>query len=369
MMRRVGEKDKKDTCTIRSGDRIYVLPTYTKDYIDSLDPESADILASFLEEWFGSADFVRQKTSGSTGAPKALRLSKAAMRAHAQRTNTFFGIGSTHRLCTPLPVSSIAWKMTLVRAQIAGAEVLHLEPSNARWLERLDQADFFSLVPAQLGALLETGHIPVGKVFLIGGAAVSLDQLQRLSALDPPSEFWQSYGMSESLSHIALRRLHPQLQPGFAPLSGVELFEGSEGALAFVDQVTGIEGTTTDRVAWLESGHFIWVGRLDAALISGGYKILPEPLERFWSERLGTRVLLGALPDPDWGDVLCLAIEGSFDVQRWAQVLEHSLKLPKQERPRAAVFLEMLPEHSAGKWNREGLRRMLQQQSFAVYRL
>jgi|GEM_PF-596334 len=365
-MNRVGDQSTNRMLKIRVRGRLFLLPRDTEDYIQFLEGDTADEAARFLSDWFGTPDVILQRTSGSTGTPKVLSLSKQAMRAHAERTNAFFGFGTGHRLCAPLPISSIAWKMTIVRAQLAEAEVLHLEPSSADWLEHVDQADFFSIVPAQLGALLESGVMPSSKLFLIGGAAVSSDQRQRLSTLNPPSEFWQSYGMSESLSHLALRRLHPDQQPGFGPLPGVEIGTGPDGALTFVDRITGLEGTTTDRVEWIDPGHFQWVGRLDAALNVGGYKVLPEPLERFWTEQLHTRVLLSALPDPQWGDVMCLVVEARFDPQPFEAIREHLSALPKQERPRAVVFLESLPEHSPGKWNRAGLRAWLAEHPEAI---
>lgn len=274
-------------------------------------PYETDTLA-FCRAWLsGQTDFMLH-TSGSTGTPKPIQLTRAQMQASAYLTGQTLGLraGDTALVC--LNIHYVAGIMMLVRGLELGLPMTVIEPMGNP-LIGFDPATtpfaFTALVPLQLQTILAStpDKLPIlngMKAILVGGAATSpaLDQsLQRITA-----PVYATYGMTETVSHIALRRLNgPTKSDVFTALDGVVLGTDERGCLHIRSAATNFERIQTNDVVELPDGiHFRLLGRADTIINSGGVKIQPEQVEQLISDVLSQaglfwRVIVVGRPD-DW---------------------------------------------------------------------
>ena len=202
-------------------------------------------IKEFLSEWNNDDDSIEVKTSGSTGTPKKMRVKKSRMLASARRTNDFFGLKKGDRTLLCMSLDYIAGKMMAVRAIERGLQMDVVEPCGhpLAHLPSFGKAeggyDFIAMVPMQVWNTLhdekERARLCETKQLLIGGGEISREMESLLAPL--PCHSWSSYGMTETLSHIALRRIGSGLW--YEPLSQVSLSLADDGCLIVNDEATG----------------------------------------------------------------------------------------------------------------------------------
>lgn len=235
----------------------------------------------FLKNWFSSTEAIVAHTSGSTGKPKAINLSRDQMIASAQLTALHFGFRTGQKALLPLSADFIAGKMMLVRAMVSSLDIYTAAPTQRPDLLFPEQQFAFTpLVPAQLFAMLQAGASTAALgTLLLGGSDVSND-LQALFPKLGEQQLWQGFGMTETVSHLALRQLHPNYETPYTPLPGLLVQCNEQNCLR-------VWGATT-QYRWLQSndvidlapdGGFRWLGRADNVINSAGHKIHPEQLE------------------------------------------------------------------------------------------
>lgn len=280
----------------------------------------------FLDQWHSDAACITAHTSGSTGRPKEINLPKADMRVSARATNRRFGIGAGSRLLCPLSASYIAGKMMVVRAIEADCEVAFCKPSNRFWEREevtgyLDAGvtDLIAVVPSQASALLTLESSPsvisrLGRVgnIIIGGAPLPRDTEGKLTAIIPSGVgLYATYGMTETCSHVALRALGSDL---FTSMSGISFSADHRGCLSIsAPGYTFGQLQTNDIVRLSGPDSFIWCGRYDNVVNSGGIKIFPEELERKMEGRLPCRFYFKGVQDEKWGESVALVVEDDPD--------------------------------------------------------
>lgn len=165
---------------------------------------------AFLAEWFSPASTVEVQTSGSTGVPKRMRVEKARMMRSAVRTCEFLGLrpGDTALLCMDLKY--IGAKMMVVRALVAGLHLWVRRPSGHPLADVEERVDFLSVVPMQLYHTLEQvderERLSRVRCVIVGGGAV--DEVLERQLENLPCRVYSTYGMTETLSHVALRLLN-----------------------------------------------------------------------------------------------------------------------------------------------------------------
>ena len=189
-------------------------------------------LQQFLAEWHSDSPFVKVHTSGSTGAPKPMLVEKQRMEASARITCRFLGLkpGDSALLC--LPLDYIAGKMMVVRALTCGLRLITVEPCGCPSWE--GNVDFAAMVPMQVYHLLQTNEgrerLMQIRHLIIGGGAIDDALADALVGL--PNQIYSTYGMTETLSHIALRRLNgPDCSDWYTPFEGVTISLTAEGCL------------------------------------------------------------------------------------------------------------------------------------------
>ena len=234
----------------------------------------------FLKEWRDTQPYITAHTSGSTGAPKEIRLLKADMRASARATNEFFGITQDSTLLLPLSADYIAGKMQVVRALEAGCSLIAEDPSSAPFSHFEGHATMMPVVPSQLEGWLASGRTRMVGNLLIGGSPLSPDMERRL--IDARVKAFVSYGMTETCSHVALRRVGDDFYTGLPGFS----FSTDERGCLVIDTTTLSFGrlVTNDVVELRDATSFKWLGRADNVINSGGIKIHPEEIEKVIAE-------------------------------------------------------------------------------------
>ena len=161
-------------------------------------------IGNFIQEWLDNNDYVVVKTSGSTGVSKNLVLSKQKMISSAKATDTFFKLPENTNALLCLPSNYIAGKMMLVRAMVLGWNLHVVAPGKNAISHDDTDYDFVAMVPYQVQYSLKS--LNKIKKLIIGGAAISKKLNDQLQGVD--TEVFATYGMTETISHIAVRRIN-----------------------------------------------------------------------------------------------------------------------------------------------------------------
>lgn len=307
-------------------------------------------LGQFLDEWWNPEPTLRLHTSGSTGKPSEIQASKAAMRASAAATCRFFGLAAEHSALLCLPMRFIAGKMMVVRALESGLHLITTEPSSTP-LGRLQQRiDFAPMVPMQVASTLAqpggAGQLARVGTLLLGGGFV--DDALEAQLQNQPCRVFCSYGMTETLSHIALRAINgPRRSELYTPLPGVRLQLSPTGTLQLSIPYLGIDSLcTNDRAEITPDGRFRILGRADAVINSGGIKIQAEELEHTLHQQTGLRVLALPHPHPRLGQCVALLWEGPAEAETTLRAA--CATLPRYHQPHL-VYHTRLPLTESGK--------------------
>lgn len=313
----------------------------------------ATSLDDFLSEWQNDSPYVHVQTSGSTGAPKPMLVEKRRMLASARITCDFLHLqpGDTALLCMSLDY--IAGKMMVVRSLERGLKLIEVEPSGHPLSTIHYKLDFAAMVPLQVYNSLqvpeEREYLMQIRHLIIGGGAIDDEMAAQLKSF--PHAVWSTYGMTETLSHIALRRLSgPEASEWYTPFPSVKVSLSDEGCLVIDAPEVCAERLVTNDIADLSPGpgpsdRFRILGRKDNVICSGGIKIQAEELERQLRPHLRVSYLISKRPDAKFGEVVVLLTEGSVDEAR--QVCERVL--PKFHQPRAYMHVDQIPLTATGK--------------------
>ncbi|MDE6578264.1 MAG: AMP-binding protein, partial [Muribaculaceae bacterium] len=250
----------------------------------------------FKEEWNNDSGVISARTSGSTGNPKLIELDKAFVKESAVRTINFFGLNSSSRLHSCVGADFIGGKMMAGRSFVTDCHFTWETPSN-RPLERMsgnDKLTLIALVPSQMIHILENlDRMPEIDYFLIGGSSIPRKLREAIS--EAGLQAWESYGMTETASHIALRKIEKD-EGWFEALPGITLASDERGCLVIKFE-NGIKVTTNDNVIFKDSRHFRITGRADNVIITGGKKVNPEEIENKLEDLFHGDILLTGRDD------------------------------------------------------------------------
>ena len=310
-----------------------------------------DIL-DFIRRYTDDSDMLICQTSGSTGKPKPIQLEKKRMEVSARLTCRRFGLDESIRALLCLPVSYIAGKMMIVRALVAGWHLEATVPSS-RFLGQTDgQFDFVAVVPMQLYQSI--GELHRVRIILVGGGSISEGFLDKLNTEELPcTTIYQSYAMTETITHVAVRELFPQLETCYTALEGISFSLSPEGTLVVNAPAVAKDILVTHDVAYLLDNHrFIWRGRADTMINSGGIKIFPEDTEAILSKAIFGNFFVAGIPDEQLGSRQILFVEGRKedypDLEPF--IAEH---LDTYHRPKEMVFIPCFRQTHTGKTDRK----------------
>lgn len=314
----------------------------------------------FIINWLSDSGEMVQYSSGTTGKPKEIRLSKISMMQSARMTCDHLKLkeGYTSLLC--MPVDYIAGRMMIVRSMVGGLNMWAIEPKSLPLTDNIPDIDFAAMVPLQvLNLLICRSELGKFRKLLIGGAEIS-PELENLIK-NVPSEAYATYGMAETASHIALRRLNgPDADDTYHVLPGVNVSTDNRGCLVIKAPWLPGQVHTNDLAELTGKEKFRWLGRYDNLINSGGIKIVPEEVEKIIATKTGKECVAVGIRDARLGQRLALVLEkDKVGVSLDDLKSEFDNVLPRRWKPKELLFVDRFPRNDALKIDRRKLSRML----------
>lgn len=327
---------------------------------------------SLCGQWLSGKDRFKIHTSGSTGKPKAIFLTRQQMTLSAKLTGQVLNLQAGDKALVCLSPSYVAGLMMLVRGMELNLELTVVEPTSNPFAslhsrENVHHFDFTALAPLQLQAILDSGANSISilnkmKAVLVGGAPVSFNLMQQLQQVNAP--IYQTFGMTETVSHVALRRLNgAEASESYQALPGVEIGQDERGCLTIKSALTnGRRLVTNDLAELISEDRFIWWGRIDNVINSGGVKVQAEKVEQAIAEAMfelnrdlsKREFFVCGLPDEKLGQIVTAVFEGEKLPSELEEKLKQVLfkKLSRYELPGQFRFVDFFIRTATGKIDR-----------------
>lgn len=353
--------DRKQQCLLLEGKE------YTSEDIRQLIAGGAEVhspalwdLYLFLNEWFNASPVITVYTSGSTGTPKELIVRKDQMMQSARLTCEFLNLkeGQSALLCMNLRY--IGAMMVVVRSLVAGLNLIVRPASGHPLADIKEPLGFVAMVPLQVYNTLqipeEKERLKQTDILIIGGGAV--DEALEAELKHLPTAVYSTYGMTETLSHIALRRLNgTSASEHYYPFSSVKLSLSAENTL-IIDAPLVCDGTlqTNDIARIYPDGSFMILGRKDNVINSGGIKIQAEEIEKVLRPFIPLPFVITSVPDHRLGQAVTLLIAGQLDTKEIEDKLQTILE--PYYRPRYILTTDCIPQTKNGKISRAECRAL-----------
>ncbi|MBP5365386.1 MAG: AMP-binding protein [Bacteroidales bacterium] len=301
-----------------------------------------DEVRQFVAEWQSAKPTVTVFTSGSTGSPKPFEASKQKMTNSARMTCDFLGLkpGDTALLC--MPMKYIAGKMVVVRSLVRSLRLITIEPSGHPFDAVNEHINFAALTPMQvfntLGVENEKKKMQSVDNLIIGGGAIDKKMAEELQRF--PNRVWSTYGMTETLSHIAMRRVSGvDATDWYTPLCGVSVDLSARGTLTIDAPSLCDNMLETNDLAEIDAeGRFRILGRTDNTINSGGVKIQIEQVEDLLRQYTDIPFVITSRSDVKFGEVVVLITEAE-NTDLIKDICEKSL--PKYWQPKVYISHEV----------------------------
>ena len=296
-------------------------------------------LGIFILDWFDPKPYLEINTSGSTGTPKIIRVDKQAMVNSAIATADFFDLQPGQKVLHCLPTEYVAGKMMFVRAFILGLDMEFVAPSSHPLTGVKGSFDFCGMVPLQAkNSIKDLRRI---KKLIIGGAKVTKALEQELATI--PSQIYETYGMTETITHIAAKRVGAS---AFTVLPNVKITTDDRHCLVIdAHKISGEKIVTNDLVELISDTQFVWKGRFDNVINSGGIKLIPEQIEEKLASSISNCFFVYGKADELLGEKLVLYVEGE------SMPIDDTIfdGLDKYEKPKEVVFITEFKRTATGK--------------------
>jgi len=301
-------------------------------------------LGVFITKWVDSCSEIELQTSGSTGDPKTVLMSKQAMVNSAIATGDYFKLKPGDSALSCLPFEYIAAKMMFVRAYVLGLELDCIHPSS-KPLETVSRRyDFCAMVPLQVENCIDALHHI--KTLIVGGAKLSNGLKSKLTKLQ--TTVYETFGMTETVSHIAVKEIL-ESSSLFEALPSVSFAIDTRNCLTIIAPHLVSKPIQTNDVVKLSSNTtFEWLGRYDTIINSGGIKISPEQLEQKLEGFIKERFFITSQKDNSLGEIVVIVIEGS----KSNDTISFKVLDPIQ-RPKRVYYLHQFKETVSGKIKRQ----------------
>ncbi|WP_019669533.1 AMP-binding protein [Eudoraea adriatica] len=322
-----------------------------KEVAYSLIKEGVDFekeIGDFLLDWLSPDPALTVRTSGSTGIPSGVALKKQHMVNSAKVTAEYFGLEAGDRVLLCLSAAYIAGKMMLVRAMVLGLE-LDFAPPTSRPLDGVAKSyKFCAMVPLQLESSIN--KLNQIETIIVGGAPVSTQLRNLVNSCS--AKVYETYGMTETITHVAVRPLNhcdANSDPNaFEILPDISISQDDRKCLVInAPNISDDPVITNDIVELISEKEFIWLGRYDNIINSGGIKLIPEQIEQKLSALIESRFFVSALPDAKLGQKLALVIEGA-NIEGLRELINKS-DLNKFEIPKEIFYVPAFKNTANGK--------------------
>ena len=337
-------KFKLDNLNYKYDDLMEIAYSYVKEGL----PYQQE-LGNFLLDWLDEKDHVIVKTSGSTGHPKKIEIKKQAMVNSAIATGDFFNLKPGDKVLHCLPSNFIAGKMMIVRAIVLGLELDMVEPAVLPLIDYDKDYTFSAFTPMQLKNFAK--YLKSIKTVIVGGGRVSNAIIDLIK--DKKPNVYATYGMTETVSHIAVKKLNNfsglDEEKLFTTLPGIKVSKNDRGCLVIeAPKLSDEIIVTNDIVDVASDSSFEWLGRFDNVINSGGIKLFPEQIESKLQDKIAGEFFIASKEDDTLGEKLILVIEGD------KRKIDDSIfsSLDKYEKPKEIHFISNFIETKSGKIHR-----------------
>lgn len=318
---------------------------------------------SFISDWFGGKQSFEITTSGSTGVPKTILVSRAQMMASARLTAQVLDLKANDSCLVCIDTKFIGGRMMLVRAFTIGMQIYAMDPS-ADPLLKLPAGlcvNFAAFVPYQIEAIIgsaEPRALDRVEKAIIGGAPLRKSTIQKSDGFK--CQLWATYGMTETVSHVALQLLNGQhKQDYFETLPAITVDLDARDCLIVNVPYLNDRILTNDLAEIISSNRFRWSGRIDNVINTGGIKVSPEKVETilqpfFESTGRSLRYFVHGMEDPQLGSRVVLVMEANTIDEEFLKSLNAFMTstLSKFEIPKSALLVSKFSETGNGKINR-----------------
>ena len=300
-------------------------------------------VGDFLLDWFDNKSYLNLSTSGTTGTPKLIRIEKQAMVNSAIATGNFFDLQPGDKALHCLPTKYIAGKMMFVRSFILGLDIDFVAPSSHPMMNNNAKYDFVAMVPLQAqNSLKELVNV---KKMIVGGAKMNITLEKKLSKLK--TKVYETYGMTETITHIAAKEVG---EDAFSVLPDIRITCDDRNCLVIdAPKISDEVIITNDLVELVNENQFVFLGRIDNVINSGGIKLIPEKIEAKLSDKINSRFFVTGKQDPVLGEKLVLVIEG--EIQSLDTIIFEGLD--KYEKPKEIFYVLKFSETENGKIKRK----------------
>ena len=306
-------------------------------------------LLDFIESWTNNSLVISLQTSGSTSIPKKILAEKSAMACSAKKTGKQFNLKPGDKALLCLPLTFIAGKMMIVRALVLGLDLYITKPSRSPLKNFSKSFDFAAMTPYQLEKSIE--YLNKVKCLIIGGSPVG--EVIKKKIKNKTSGVYETYGMTETLSHVAIKNLSLG-ENEFVALPGIT-FSKNNGFLEinapFLSKSPII---TNDLIHLVSKTAFEWQGRASLTINSGGIKLNPEKIEKTLSKHYNVPFIICGLPDEQLGEKIVLVFENK--IPSMPELVFK--KLNSFERPKGIFSLNSFSRRH-GKINRKDIQNRL----------
>ncbi len=317
----------------------------------------------FCEQWLSGKESFIIQTSGSTGIPKQITVTRKQMTTSALLTAQALSLQKGYKAFICLSTEHIAGIMMLVRSFIVGMNITIITPKSNP-LEDFNNEinfDFTAIVPLQLTEIFDKSPQKIEildkmKAIIIGGAEINQFLEKKIQLIKTP--VYATYGMTETISHIALKRLNGnEKQEYYQSFPGTIIGQDERGCLTVKSKVTNDRVIiTNDIVELIAHDKFFWKGRMDNVINSGGYKIQVEKVEKalelvLYNNNISEKSFVSSKTDHKFGEIIIAAIEG-FPIADQLQnkiIKDLSGQLEKYEIPKKIFFIEKFIKTPTGK--------------------
>lgn len=314
-------------------------------------------LYDFLKEWFSDNETIEVKTSGSTGIPKKMQVEKSRMMQSALLTCSFLDLKKGDSVLLCLPMQYIAGMMIVVRSLVCGLNVYPIAPSGNPLKGMQKKFDFAAMVPLQVFNSLsidkEKDKLKEIKNLIIGGGAI--DKEMENQVRDFPNKVYSTYGMTETLSHIALRKLNGvDASEYYSLFNDIDISLSDLGTLVIeAPRVSSDILYTNDIVDIKEDGSFKVIGRIDNVINTGGIKVQIEEVETMLKPYLNVPFAISSILDPKFGEIIVLVVEQDIDSDVF-NGLELNHLIPKK-----IIKVDKIPYTQTTKIDRSTLKNII----------
>lgn len=325
--------------------------------------EFEEQVGNFLLDWFNEDyDTIKLRTSGSTGTPKVYYTEKEKMIASALASDKFFKLKNKTKALMCMPANYIAGRMMLVRALTLGWDLRIIQPTTHPLDSIFEEFDFCAMTPLQLSYSFERLHFV--KKIIVGGGTVSHSLIQLIQGL--PTKIYEVYGMTETISHVAARRLNPksglkskngELLKPFKAMPKINFSTDQRGCLTISsNRILDETLITNDLVELINPQEFYWKGRIDNVVNTGGVKVFPETIEKKLESLITDSFFVSSLPDEKLGERLILVVQEKHSEEYLSDlksIVKSCEALDKFEVPKEIYLIDKFIYTPTGKINRQ----------------